>query len=121
MGCRRCPHHVRHGQMAKDTNALEFSNLCGLKLKRLQDQDFVQKKGRTKGKQSSDTKLQKNIADGEAECMHYPFPEDFDYFSCPVYQQTFSSQGLKNGVVPTKDLEFTESISNVSVTDLEFL
>ncbi len=122
MNCRRCPHHVRHGQMAKDGKSLQFKDLCGLKLKRLQEQDPIQKKIKGKGRQgAAEVKQKKVLVTKHSECSHVPFSEDFDYFSCSVYQKTFSSYGLKNGVLPTKDIQFSESIANVSVTDLEFL
>jgi len=120
MNCRRCPHHVRHGQMAKDGVTLHFKDLCGLKLKRLQEQDLLPKKPKGKGR-PADIKQKRVLVTKNSECSHYPFPEEFDYFSCSVYQKTFSSNGLKNGVLPTKDIQFSENIAHVSVTDLEFL
>jgi len=121
MNCRRCPHHVRHGQMAKDGKTLQFKDLCGLKLKRLQEQEVVQKKAKGRGRQAAEVKQKRVLVVKNSECNHYPFSDEFDYFSCTVYQKTFSSYGLKNSVLPTKDIQFSESIANVSVTDLEFL
>src|SRR3989338_10193178 len=121
MNCRRCPHHVRHGQMAKDGKTLQFKDLCGLKLKRLQEQEVIQKKTKGRGRQVAEIKQKRVLVVKNSEFNHYPFTEEFDYFSCTVYQKTFSSYGLKNSVLPTKDIQFSESIANVSVTDLEFL
>lgn len=122
MNCRRCPHHVRHGQMAKDGKSLQFRDHCGLKLKRLQEQsEPPPKKSRGRGRQAAEVKQKQTLVTKNSECLHHPFPEEFDYFSCSVYQKTFSSYGLKNGVLPTKDIQFTDTIASISVTDLEFL
>jgi len=107
--------------MAKDGKTLQFKDLCGLKLKRLQEQETQQKKGRGRSRQAAEIKQKKVLVTKNSECIHFPFFDDFDYFSCSVYQKTFSSYGLKNSVLPTKDIQFSDSITNVSVTDLEFL
>jgi len=123
MSCTRCPHHVRHGQTAKDGKTLMFSDLCGLKLRELFDYDpNAKKKGRGRTKINLDRKIiPRKIPIKVNECLHIPFPNSFDYFKCAIYQKTFCSQGLKNGVVPTKDIHFSETIANVSVTDLDYL
>ena len=121
MSCHRCPHHVRHGQMTKDGKTLQFKDLCGLKLKRLQDHEGLQKKPKGRGRQGADARFKKPLATKNTECIHHPFPRSFDYFNCMVYQKTFSTSGLRNNVIPTKDIHYSETISNVSVTDLEFL
>ena len=107
--------------MAKDGKTLQFKDLCGLKLKRLQEQETIPKKPKGRGRQPNELKQKKVLVTKNSECNHHPFPEEFDYFSCMTYQKTFASNGLKNGVLPTKDLHFTESIAGISVTDLDFL
>ena len=109
--------------MAEDGKNLLFSDLCGLKLKQLNEHELSpKKKGRGRNKVNPDRKITpKQIPQNVADCGHTPFPKDFDYFSCDVYQRTFCSKGTKNGVLPTKDIHFSDKISNVSVTDLDYL
>ena len=121
MNCRRCPHHVRHGQMAKDGSTLQFKDLCGLKLKRLQEETPPPKKTKGKGRHLQELKQTKTLVTKNSECSHFPFAKEFDYFSCTIYQKTFASSGSKNGVHPTKDIQFSDTIANVAVTDLDFL
>lgn len=122
MSCNRCPHHVHHGQMAEDGKTLLFSNLCGLKIRKLLDYDpNLKKKGRARSKETERKIIPVKIPIDENKCSHFPYPKKFDYFSCEIYQKTFCSQGIKNGVVPTKDPHFADKITNVSVTDLDFL
>lgn len=40
MSCRRCPHHVRHGQVEAD-NSIVFRDRCGLKMKEEQECQHV--------------------------------------------------------------------------------
>lgn len=92
MDCKKCPHHVRHGQVAADGKSVEFKNRCGLRMKN-----------------------NENI-----ECKHYPFPTGFDYHECEVYQETFKSGTRKNDVVPSSDI--TEGLSSGgSLADMELL
>jgi hypothetical protein len=123
MSCSRCPHHVRHGQLAKDGKTLLFNDLCGLRLRQLSDTGDVQKKrGRGRTKPVTDRKIvPKKYPVKSTECTEFPFVHEFDYFACPIYQKTFASSGLKNSVVPTRDPQYVEQISNVSVADLEYL
>lgn len=121
MGCRRCPHHVRHGYMSKDGKSLEFKDLCGLRIKQTQDPELI-KKNRGRGRPAVEGVKRKTIPAGSCiDCTHYPFPELFDYFVCDVYQDTFASKGLKNDVVPTKDFEFSETMVGASLTEMELL
>ncbi|MBP6217159.1 MAG: hypothetical protein KA436_01080 [Oligoflexales bacterium] len=121
MSCKRCPHHVRHGQVAKDGQDFQFKNLCGLKLKQNQDPELI-KKTRGRGRPAAEPVRRKPpSADKSIDCTNYPFSSEFDYFFCNVYQETFASKGLKNDVVPTKDFEFSENFTGVSVTDMELL
>jgi hypothetical protein len=93
MRCRKCPHHVRHGQVAADGTSIEFKNRCGLRMKENEHMD----------------------------CVHFPFPNVFDYQGCDVYRVTFKTTGQKNDVVPTADIQFSEQISANSITDMDLL
>ena len=108
MSCRRCPHHVRHGQLGADAT-VQFKDVCGLIVKQNSRLEEV------KGKQ----KALKGIK--SQECVYYPFSEGFDYLQCEVYQQTFKGSDRKNGVVPTKDIQYSEALSGGSITDMELL
>lgn len=91
--CKRCPHHVKHGQVAADGKTIEFLNRCGLMMK----------------------------ANKVLDCVHHPFSKYFDYTSCGIYQETFKSSGIKNDVVPTKDFQYSEGFNSGSITDMELL
>ena len=53
--------------------------------------------------------------------MHFPFVEAFDYYHCEVYIEIFASKGIKNGVLPTKDFQYSKNFANISLTDMELL
>jgi hypothetical protein len=92
MLCRRCPHHVRHGQVSPD-NKLTFKDMCGLKMRTAEP----------------------------VTCAHYPFPKVFDYMHCEVYMETFKTNGQRNDVVPTKDFQYSDALTSNSITDMELL
>ncbi len=118
----KCPHHVRHGKLADDGKNIEFKNLCGLKMKREQDPEAIKPKGRGRGRPAAEVVKRKPLAPGETlDCANYPFDDQFDYFRCFVYQDNFQSTGLKNGVVPTRDFQYSESLAGDSITDMELL
>ena len=97
MQCRRCPHFVRHGKAGADGKSIEFSDLCGLKLK----------------------STQKAGADSQ-DCENYPFSDGFDYMGCDTYVGTFKSSVRKNDVQPTQDMNFSD-LGGSSITDMELL
>ncbi|MDD9950593.1 MAG: hypothetical protein OXT67_03415 [Zetaproteobacteria bacterium] len=124
MPCNRCPHHVRHGKLAEDKKGIVFSDHCGLILKQQQPEDQHAKKQRGRGRPMAAlpqrrVELPKNIE--STDCIHFPFDDSFDYFRCEVYLHIFESKGIKNGVLPTKDFHYSDSIASVSVTDMELL
>ncbi len=121
MSCNRCPHHVRHGQYNSKEQTIEFRNICGLRHKQAIDPETVQKKGRGRGRQTTEIKRKPLPYGASLECLHYPFLTTFDYFACDIYQENFATQGLKNGVLPTKDFQFSEHLAGISVTDMELL
>lgn len=93
MACRRCPHHIRHGQVS-EKQEITFQDRCALAMKA--------------GKQE--------------DCLHYPFGRSFHYMNCSVYQATFKSAGVKNDVVPTKDFQYSEALAGGgSLTDMDLL
>lgn len=94
MQCKKCPHHVRHGQVAADGKTIEFKNRCGLRMK----EPAVQ-----------------------VDCGHYPFAKGFDYARCDIYQATFKTAGQRNDVVPQSDFQYSEQIPNNSITEMELL
>jgi hypothetical protein len=123
MHCRRCPHLVRHGQLAEDQKTIEFKNLCGLMVKQQvleeQGQDAgAARKNPRKGPKKPPKKVQPGA---EQECKHFPFPEIFDYIECTTYQGTFKSASRKNDVIPTKDFQYSDALSGSSITDMELL
>ncbi|MDA9951151.1 hypothetical protein N9D31_01125 [Oligoflexaceae bacterium] len=99
MSCKRCPHYVRHGRAAADGKSIEFRDLCGLKLKKLEE----------------DKK-----AFSDEVCVSLPFPEDFDHHFCSVYQHVFQSGIKRNGVNP-RDMQYSENLTAGSITDMELL
>ena len=122
MTCKRCPHHVRHGKIEADGKTIAFTELCGLKMKQMQDNECTGKKVRGRGRPTAEVVKRKPLPNGiTSDCIHHPFPEQFDYFHCEVYQDTFESKGMKNGVVPTKDFQYSERLAGLAVTDMELL
>ena len=93
MFCRKCPHHVRHGQVAQDGKSISFNERCGLLMK----------------------------SGTQVECKHYPFKKGFDYGHCEVYLSTFKSEGQRNDVVPTSDFQYTDAFSGACITEMELL
>lgn len=93
MNCKKCPHHVRHGQVAPDGKTIEFKSRCGLRMKEAQP----------------------------VECSHFPFGKGFDYVQCDIYLATFKSGGQRNDVVPTSDFQYSDKLSNNSITEMELL
>ncbi len=122
MHCNRCPHHVKHGRYCQEKEQIVFKNLCGLKLKNSQEDSSAPKKGRSKGRPPpTETLLKEPIEWDTLDCIHIPFQQGFDYIKCEVYQRVFSSSGLRNGVLPTKDFQYSEKLAGTSVTDMEYL
>jgi hypothetical protein len=123
MACKRCPHHVRHGKMASDGVTIVYSDLCSLRLKRVNQLDEPPPR-KVKGRQSRAPETSKcHIEHGKiaTSCLHIPFPLQFDYVHCQVYQETFATKGLKNGVIPTKDVQYSPYLVGIAVTDMELL
>lgn len=99
MNCiRKCPHHVRHGAVAADGKSIEFKDMCGLSMKKFEHQKSKMK---------------------PTECSHYPFQKGFEYTLCPIYLEIFKTGNQRNNVVPTKDIQFSSSLGNSSLTDME--
>ena len=92
MVCRRCPHHVRHGQVGAQ-NKIEFKDMCGLRMK----------------------------TGAPTPCTHFPFPSSFDYVNCATYQDVFKTSILRNDVVPTKDFQYSDALTSSSITEMELL
>lgn len=115
MSCSRCPHHVKHGQLDKNTNDIHFHQLCALKVKKANDTDFSvnKKKNPTKPKAKETVKKELLV------CDHYPFDPCFNHLSCLIYLKTFKIQTDQNNVVPRS--AYNETIESVSVTDMELL
>lgn len=93
MSCKKCPHHVRHGQVAADGKTIEFKNQCGLKLK----------------------------VQSPVECTHYPFGKTFDYGHCEIYMQVFKTAGQTNDAMPTSDFQYSDQLQSNSITEMELL
>ena len=121
MNCRRCPHHVRHGQLSDDGETITFKDICGLRHKQLVEPDLGPKKGRGRGRGPSEIKRCPLPQGASLDCVHFPFNDTFDYFGCRIYQENFATQGIKNGVQPTKDFQYSERLAGVAVTDMELL
>jgi hypothetical protein len=125
MHCRRCPHLVRHGQLAEDKETIEFKNLCGLVIKQqtLKEQGAeaspAAKKTNRKGAKKAETTAP--TPELSIECCNFPFPNFFDYVDCATYQSTFKSASRKNDVIPTKDFQYSDALSGSSITDMELL
>lgn len=99
MACKRCPHYVKHGKAGDDGKSIIFRDLCGLKLKKMEE----------------DKK-----AFEDDVCDNVPFDEDFDYYLCSVYQHVFQS-GSKRHAVNPKDIQYSERLVAGSITDMELL
>ncbi len=94
MSCKKCPHHVRHGQAASDGKGIEFKNRCGLRMKTQQAVD----------------------------CTHYPFAKMFEYTLCGVYLDVFKSAIQRNDAVPTSDFQFAaDQVNTNSITEMDLL
>ena len=93
MQCKKCPHHVRHGQVAADGKTIEFKNRCGLRMK----------------------------AAETLECRHYPFAKGFDYTTCDTYLATFKSNSPRNDAVPTSDFQYSDKLVGNPITEMELL
>ncbi|NRA64100.1 MAG: hypothetical protein HRU19_06420 [Pseudobacteriovorax sp.] len=120
MLCKRCPHLVRHGQLAKDNKSIEFKSLCGLVMK----QNLLEENGGidpNKKMAKKPVKKESKAPQKDQVCKHYPFPEVFDYIECQVYQGTFKSSTRTNDVIPTKDFQYSDALSGNSITDMELL
>ena len=114
--------HVKHGQIAPDGKSMIFKDLCGLRLKQSVDPEVSAKKNRTRGRPPADPVPRKPLPPGSTtDCVHYPFHNQFDYFACPIYQEIFASKGLKNVAIPTRDFQYSETMTGVPVTDMELL
>ena len=94
MQCKKCPHHVRHGQVAADAKSFEFKNRCGLRMKDLQT---------------------------PIDCAHFPFAKGFDYSQCDIYQATFKTAGQRNDAVPASDFQYSEKVPANSITEMDLL
>lgn len=93
MSCRKCPHHVRHGQVGTDGKTIEFKDRCGLKMK----------------------------DDKPIDCAHVPFKRGFEHTSCEVYLDTFKTSDQRNDVVPKSDFQYADRHQTNSLTDMELL
>lgn len=121
MLCKRCPHLVRHGQMAEDNKTIGFRSLCGLAIKQtLIDEGLidVKKPQRRGAKKAEPIKVDMSV---QQPCLHHPFPKVFDYIECSIYQGTFKSSTRTNDVIPTKDFQYSDALSGSSITDMELL
>jgi len=100
-----------------------FSDLCGLKIKQGQDHDpEVNTRPKGRGRPVAEPVKRAPLQPGETvDCIHFPFNRDSDYFKCDVYILNFRTKGLKNGVLPTKDIQYSESLAGGRITDMELL
>lgn len=117
MACKRCPHHVRHGQMSADAKTIEFKDICGLKVK-AHDREVEALREKNPNKELPKPKRCPSV---DVECINYPFGSSFEFRLCNVYINTFKSSEQKNDVIPTKDFQYSEALSGVSITDMELL
>ena len=122
MACTRCPHFVRNGKPSIDRKSIEFSENCGLLLKQdIEPPVMTGRKAKSKNKINMNQK-QLNYTDPKYNCIQYPFQKGFEYFSCQVYQDTFKGGLIRNGVFPSSQYDYTDSVSDLaSVTDMELL
>ncbi len=125
MICKRCPHLVRHGRVGAE-GEIVFIHNCGLLMKSEVLEaggDIFKKPGRkpTKVKERPVKKTPPKSAEGDHTCRSMPFPENFEYYDCSVYNETFKGSSRRADVVPTKDFQYLSNISGGSITDLELL
>lgn len=122
MGCSRCPHYVREGHFSREQQQIEFKDLCGLLLKRTQDPDLIKMKPRGRGRPAQNQERLPRLPEGTAtDCSNFPFLDKFDYFTCHTYRDTFKSNGLRNGVQPTQDMQIADQFTVGGLTDMELL
>ena len=119
MKCKKCPHLVRHGQQACSGD-IEFKSMCGLAMKK-QVFEVYGDLNKRPGRKSAKTRLAAVPPTDKQLCAQAPFPDYFDYFECPTYQGTFKSTSRKNDVVPTKDFQYSDSLSGGSITEMALL
>ncbi len=100
MSCpTKCPHLVRHGMVNKNTESIEFKNMCGLTIRK---GEHIRNKFKPQ------------------ECAHMPYSKNFSYNECDIYVQTFRSKGMGNDAAPTREGHFEEIYAaNSSLTDME--
>ncbi len=91
MTCKKCPHHVQHGQVAADGKTFEFKDRCGLRIKE------------------------------GLLCSHYPFAKFFDYTNCEVYKNNVKGALDRKDVMPTQDFQFSDAFNSGSLADMELL
>ena len=138
MRSSRCPHHVYHGVYNRDTQQIEFQDRCALLMR-----DFAaipkptSTRNRSKNLKNKSTAINshKNAKNQnnsykstvltdkqkqQIECHQVPFEKDFDYFSCPTYQQKFKSGISKNNAIPANDFQYSEQHSS-GFGEMEFL
>lgn len=124
MLCKRCPHLVRHGQLASDRKTIEFKNICGLLLKAetaLENPLLEAGPGPKRGPKKAAAPSKKKTSEKNLECSNFPFPDVFDYIDCSVYLETFKTAGRRNEIIPTKDFQYSDALSGSSITDMELL
>ena len=122
MSCQRCPYHVRHGRVGADGKSIEFSDLCGLKIKAQEREESAKEKHEPKKAGAKAVFREKPKYYGkEFECINMPFEKSFQYRLCDVYLQTFKTPGMKNDVIPTKDFQYSDAFAGNSITDMELL
>ena len=95
MGNVRCPHFVRHGRAEGkgEDKKIVYYDRCGLKMRTSE----------------------------HVSCLHHPFESTFNYMGCEIYHQTFRPSSVKNDVIPTKDFQYSESLSSEPITDMKLL
>ncbi len=100
---RKCPHLVRHGKVAADGKSIEFKEMCGLMIRKI----------------DPDAPPRPKLPFDET-CSQVPFKKGFDYICCDVYQAVFKSKGIRNDVNSTSDMNFG-AISANTITDMDLL
>ncbi|MCY4443459.1 MAG: hypothetical protein OXC44_01480 [Proteobacteria bacterium] len=120
MNHSRCPHYIRHGTFNRKTQNMEFKNQCGLLIQRHAKTHNT--KTRARGKpQVQDAHLPELPKGTPLTCNQVPFAKDFNYFSCPTYQETFQSGDHRYNAMPTKDIQFSKQLSGSGLGDMELL
>ena len=122
MACTRCPHFVRNGKPSADGKSIDFSDNCGLLLKQdIEPPLITGRKPRSKNKVNMNQK-QLDYKNPKYSCQQYPFEKGFEYFTCQVYQDTFKGGLMRNGVFPSTQYDYVDSVSTLSsVTDMDLL